>query len=390
MLRNLLPIALLMALVVAAPAARAQDRIKLKSDPTKPVAGNIEKESPAGIRIAAKGASQMIPAGEILDVIYDVKGEVKVAFYVPAMNSETKIDAPTTRDRKKAILKAINDFEEVARMARSKKTRPKHDLLERHAEFKIAMLEARRAQEAGTAPTTAIKRLQEFKNKYADGWQITAAATLLAELLVEDKDYNEADKVFQDLAGLPDLPAEARGQFQFLAAQVSMRPGKYADAETKLQKLVDKLPKDSPIRLRAQIAQAVCQAEIRLAKLKKDADVKDKAEAVAAAGAQINRLLDENKTDKELHALGYNALGQCDYAAELFKDALWSFLRVDVVYNQNREEHAKALYYLADLFDKLKDKDHAEECRARLGSKAFAGTDYQRRLLKGGVKTDEG
>ena len=61
------------------------------------------------------------------------------------------------------------------------------------------------------------------------------------------------------------------------------------------------------------------------------------------------------------------------------------FLRVDVVYNQNKEEHARALYYLHKLFNILKDADHRDDCGTRLKNKKYAGTEFQRRFLKDGA-----
>jgi hypothetical protein len=53
---------------------------------------------------------------------------------------------------------------------------------------------------------------------------------------------------------------------------------------------------------------------------------------------------------------------------------------VDTLYTQDRDEHAKALYHLSTLFDKVKnDRARAKQCADRLKDKQFAGTLYQRR-----------
>ena len=61
------------------------------------------------------------------------------------------------------------------------------------------------------------------------------------------------------------------------------------------------------------------------------------------------------------------------------EDALWAYLWVDVVYHQNRQEHAKALYHLYKLFKDRQDEAKAKQCKERLEKdKQFAGLEYQR------------
>ena len=59
------------------------------------------------------------------------------------------------------------------------------------------------------------------------------------------------------------------------------------------------------------------------------------------------------------------------------EDAFWEYLRVDVLYNQDREQQAKALFHLSTLFDTVKQEPlRANECKVRLRGKDFAGLDY--------------
>jgi hypothetical protein len=282
-------------------------------------------------------------------------------FYTPAFNSGDRID--TAPDRKKAVAEALDHFEKLL----GKLKAGDDPRVRRNVEFRIASLLARQAREEGKPPGPAIRKLREFCKNRVDGWQIIPSARLLGRLLTTEKQYRQAEQVYGDLAANPLLPVEARNTCRLLAARVSIRPGKYPEAMVKLQALADKLPKDSRQIQQARIGQAEC-----LAALGKLPEARDK----------LNMVLDEAKNDKELRAQAYNTLGQCSYAAKQYKDALWDFLRVDVVYYQDREEHAKALYYLTDLFGKLKDEPRAKDCRARLKGREFSGTEYQTRLLK--------
>src|SRR2546422_1023158 len=60
--------------------------------------------------------------------------------------------------------------------------------------------------------------------------------------------------------------------------------------------------------------------------------------------------------DAELKGLAYNALGDIYRANSRPKDALWDYLWVDVIYHQDKREHARAMEQLAKLFDELGDK----------------------------------
>ena len=64
------------------------------------------------------------------------------------------------------------------------------------------------------------------------------------------------------------------------------------------------------------------------------------------------------------------------------EEAFWQYLRVDVMYPQDRNEHAKALYHLWKLFDTVKgSKARAEQCYDKLTDKVYAGTDFNRKAL---------
>ena len=53
---------------------------------------------------------------------------------------------------------------------------------------------------------------------------------------------------------------------------------------------------------------------------------------------------------------------------------------MDVIYHQDKAEHAKSLYYLADIFAKLGEGERARECLDQLlTDQGFAGVEYQRR-----------
>jgi hypothetical protein len=65
-------------------------------------------------------------------------------------------------------------------------------------------------------------------------------------------------------------------------------------------------------------------------------------------------------TDLSLKALGYNVLGDLYLAQKKPREAMWSYLWVDVVYNQDRGEHLKAMTRLIKIFKEANDTEKAQ------------------------------
>jgi hypothetical protein len=133
---------------------------------------------------------------------------------------------------------------------------------------------------------------------------------------------------------------------------------------------VKTVPEASPQALRLQISLAECQAA---------GATPDQPERAETAAKNLEALLPKI-TDLDLKALAYNTLGFCHAQAKRSKDAVWDYLWVDVVYNQNRQEHARALYHLAKLFAERKEEKKAQQFKAKLLDKQFAGIEYQKMI----------
>ena len=183
---------------------------------------------------------------------------------------------------------------------------------------------------------------------------------------MEKSDWAAAQKTFEDLALVPNLSPDQRLESSLRAAQVLVRATKFAEAEKRIEELSRNVASDQPQAFRIQIALAECRA----------------AAGKPEQAVQILQGLIDKVADPEIKARVYNALGDCLRVAGKSKDALWNYLWVDVVYHQNRQEHAKALYYLAKLFEALKDENRAKQYREKLEKdKQFAGLEYQKMIL---------
>jgi tetratricopeptide (TPR) repeat protein len=105
----------------------------------------------------------------------------------------------------------------------------------------------------------------------------------------------------------------------------------------------------------ALVGRAACQAEMGQA-----------ADAIAS----IEKVIQENDSqDTELFGQAYNALGACHRHMKQTQAALEAYLHVDLLFYQDEDDHAEALYYLSELWDQVKKPERAMAARSLLKSR---------------------
>jgi tetratricopeptide (TPR) repeat protein len=367
-LRRWLPAVLLTALAGSA-LVRADD-IYVRGQ-EKPKKGTITAESAKEIKV---GTKELIPAQEIVDIVYDMAKEeiLKSKPYRDAVKAEKEsLDPVKEAKRKDNLGEALKHYQE----ALTKLAGATH---KRHVEYKIAMLKVRQALEDGAPAKDAITALASFTRKHKDGWQIASAYDALGRMQMGEGDYAGAEETYAKMAELATLPEETRMDARMLAVQAKVQAGKYGEARTELAELQRNLAKDSRFFARAKVAEAECLVA-ESTKLGKE-DPK-RAKLFDQAVEQVRGVI-KDSNDSYVKAVGHNTLGYCYDQQGKAKDALWEFLWVDVVYNQDRVQHAKALFHLWDLFTKEGDAPRAQECRESLLAPEFAGLEYQKRVQK--------
>jgi predicted negative regulator of RcsB-dependent stress response len=358
-----LPLLLVLGLLAAAVPARAQDVIYPREG-KKNITGIITAESAKGVKL--KGREQLVPAQGIRDIEYDVstikgpKGKsFRLEMYLPAVGKEKKaLEAPKGQ-RLKLLDDAIRAYQDLVPVMGS---RP---FARTQVEYRIAHLYTLKGEWEGTETgrLDAIKKLKEFKTRHPDTWQTGQVLETLAGLQVEQKDYDEAEQTLRALAAAP-VSEDVRQEAELKIARLPLAAGNYAEAEKKLADLAGRLPKGSPYGQRALLG----QAEALTAQKK-----------IPAARELLQKLVGE-ASDKETKALAYNTLGYCHLQGGQLKEAQWAFLWVTMMYNQNKEEDAKALYYLHQVFSRLNEGEHAQEClETLLHDPRYAGLEYQRK-----------
>ena len=346
------------SILMASPAqAFGQDEVICKDPSTKKelhVVGTIETESPASIVIKLSGhpESRTIPASDVVNVIYQVTPLARPDYRAARNREAAASNAITADERRRELTAALMRYGQLAPKLTEDRSR-------RHAEFKIATFQAFIARADRAQLDLAIERLSRFKTSNRSSWQISRCADLLGRIQQERHDWESARRTYEDLRATPDLPAEMRQECDLKIAQVALRAGKLTEAERKLADLAKAIAPDCALGYRIQI---------RLAELRSLSGQTD--DAVRSLENLISRV-----TDPRIKAEAYNALGDCHRRAKKPREALWDYLWIDMIYQQNPEEHGRALYHLSQLFREFGDEDRTAQYRDRLDSDPrFVGT----------------
>jgi hypothetical protein len=370
-MRHRLLVCTLACLGAALPVARAAaqaippDGIYTTANPKKPRFPNFDIASVSPRSLVLKSPKAEIPADQIDDIVFPLNPVgVRVSTYRLGVIAEKKGRAAAKpADRAKEYGEALAKYEET--LGKLDEGQP---YAKAHLEYKIAYLLYTQGRDEGNETTLAraAAKLKAFKTEHPQAWQLVRVLQMLARLQLDARNYAGAEQTFRDLAK-SDAPENVRQDAEVQAVLVVLQTGKYAEAQKGLEGLVNRLAKGSVSQLRARLALAECLGY---------------AKDLTRARAEVKAVLDHTK-DKALRALAYSTMGYCYWLNEQWQDARWEFLWVDTIYNQDPREHAKALYYLADLFGRLGEGDRARECREQLlTDRRFNGLEYQRRAMK--------
>lgn len=214
--------------------------------------------------------------------------------------------------------------------------------------------------------------------KYTQTYHFYEAARLLGDLSMSVGTYDYAEKVYTMLERAPASWLEHRFQAKLLVADAQLAAGKYSDALANYTKVAGAPGSKETARYiqLAQVGQAICMAGTGAAD-----------QGIAKIEEIIKK---EDPKDTELFGKAYNALGACylkKYEAETdarqkasyLKQALMAYLRTDILFWQNNDAHAEALYHLSDLWNQVNKPDRASQARATLKDR-YAGSRWTAQL----------
>ena len=312
-----------------------------------PTRGDIAGSTPDEVEVVVAGASQKIPTNKIRKINFG--GEPN--------------ELRTARDH--AAQGRYEDAIEV--LDKVNASTIKRPLIQQDYQYIKAFSQAKLALTGGGDKKAAEDTLLKFFARYNKStYHAYECAEILGDLAVANQDFEEAGKRYGYLAKAPWKDYQMRSSV--LQASAMLGQGKYAEAKTKFDDVVAS-PLDDPAaqeqKRQAMVGQALCLAET----------------GDPAAGIKlVQQVIGSNEPQQNpaLFGRAYNSLGRCYLKSNKPKDALLAYLHVDVLFYQDPETHAEALYYLTKLWTDVKKSERAIQSRTLLQSR-YAGSSWAKK-----------
>jgi len=205
-----------------------------------------------------------------------------------------------------------------------------------------------------------IAKLMTFTKEHNRSWELWQMAQEAGRLAIHIEDKETALAAWKVLADNTELPLALRHKAQLFHAGLLLRKGDMAEFKKTVMEIKADPRLDTPA-LKEQLAIYVEVANLPPAIEPKEGEPRTKSAGLAKVEAAITLA-----KDPVARAAGYNALGDLLVAQKLYRDAMWAYLWVDTVYNQDKDEQLKATSRLIDIFKRLGDEDRASQFTDRL------------------------
>lgn len=304
------------------------------------VSGKIVDESVAGVKIKAGMKETLIPSTEIHRVFYDDLPIASKQAYINLWNAEE-----SEKDQAK-VYKLYQDFQPKITGAPVP--------IRRNVDYRLATLQAVVA-ETKEQKVEARKALATFITNHGTGWQFPLATRTLARMQADAAEFDAAQRNLEVLSKSNLVPVEIKQEADLMLVDVLFQAGKTEDVKTKIAAALGDPKTTEQQKTRFSVYQAAIEAKAPNAKIE---DVIKNLEGIVA-----------KTNDGAVKGLAYNVIGDT-YAStgtkENKRQAMWSYLWVDVVYNQDRTEHIKAMNSLLKIFEDEKDTEKVQVYKEKL------------------------
>ncbi|MFO0924269.1 MAG: hypothetical protein U0905_17470 [Pirellulales bacterium] len=335
--------AIVVGTICLSSASFAQDRLYPLQGAA--VNGTVEEMAPDKVVMQVRGNNQNFPSNTIGWIVYEG-------------------DPPTFTRAKEFVSKGQYE-EAMIEIRKVDASAIKSDTSKKELEFYQSYIEGKQALQGKGDAAKAIKGLLAFVSANKETYHFYDCSELLGELAVQVGSYDNASKYFGAMAKAPFKETAFRSRF--LQAKALFAQGKFGEAKKAAADVISGQASDAPaIRLQklAAVLQARCDAS------EGNAD---------AALMSLNKLIQENdSSDAELFSKIYNAQGEILFKLDRAEEAAIAFLHTDLLFANQPESHAEALYYLAQIWKKLGDALRADEAREKLTT-SYAGTPWAKK-----------
>ncbi|AMV28608.1 hypothetical protein VT84_29660 [Gemmata sp. SH-PL17] len=316
-----------------------------KDGTTKTYSGQL-KAGPAGFQVFSgeklEKATEAFAPDDILKVaIGDLPGVERNAFNA----AKTKEDKKTAKD----YAEATEGYKALIKPGLAERSK-------RHLEFRIASVKQKLADDLegdawAKAVDAAILNWKEFCDLYwaAPGWELWPATRAMTRLQIERRKYSDAASAWSKLKGAADLPPEAKLEAALQEIDGRIRGKEYAVAAGAAEDLMKTATGARKERL------AIYHLTAKEGGSGKYQEGIDKIKAE----------MDKSK-DPSVHATGFAMTGELYLAAGKPRDAMWAYLFVETVVNQDKEEVFKAVSRLTEIFETQMDEEQTKKYREKI------------------------
>jgi tetratricopeptide (TPR) repeat protein len=300
------------------------------------VRGKILSQSPTKIVVESKlGIEEQIPVNEVRSVRYDEEPDA----LAEARNKVRSRDFSAAGQ----LLRNVD----LGSLDRA--------MVKQDVEYLRAYCAAQQALGGVGTAANAGRLMNNFLKRYPDSYRFYAANEVMGDLLVAAGKPEKA-MAYYDKAEGPWPESQLRlalARARTLAAQ-----GDHEQAIAEYQKVLDsgqQGPLVKRYRLTATLGKASELAEVG----RGEEGIKEANKIIKSA----------ERGDTEIHALAYNAIGNCYRTMNRPKEAVLQYLHTDTLYFQHPALHAESLGRMAELWEQMEKPERAARARKTLASR---------------------
>lgn len=330
-------VALVAATFVAPAAFAQQDQLYLKDETAPPVRGLVSATTPGSVTMTVSGVAQApIPSSDILRLIFaEEPGELR-------------------RGRESVLTNQYEDaLTELAKVPAGEYPALVKQDIDFYKAFAAAQLALKGSP--GANANEAASALVAFTSANPNNWHYFDARKAAGDLAAMSGKYDYAAKAYAELMQAPSPSMKIEGKL--LESDALMRQGKYPEA----------------LAGYTLVAGATSNNDDAIEKYKEFAKV-GQATATAFTGEPADAIKSLNEIiattdptrDQSLYAKIYNGLGAAHLKANDPKEAALAYLHVDLLFVQDPDAHAEALYNLSKLWGSLNQNQRALDARQTL------------------------
>ena len=349
---------LLAGMMVLFQVARAQQptptekvTIRDKKDGAVRTYDGILKFSAAGFQILSSDGKVLTVVSPV-DIVKVVPNDL-VGVERATLQSQVRLeDNKTRKDNEAARLGYIDLIQKTA----SAPPKTKQYLAFKKAVLSTRILDESDEEEWAKQVVPVAKEWVDFLSEYKTGWEIWPAARTCARLYIEMNKYDELTRMLKQLGAKDvELPADLKVEavLQSLDAQIREGPVAYASvlkaAESEAKNAGSGTARDK-LAIYTRVAQV---------------GENPSPEVLAAAVKDIEEKIAASK-DPTVRGVGYGMIGELYLASKRPRDALWAFMWVETVYNQDKDEVLKAMVRLTQIFKGTMDEEHEKLYREKI------------------------